>query len=159
MKYDRLYIRILEIGRDNLNEGVSFEDLKKQLTKEGCDFENGCIDKAVKRWFFDSFEHVIDQEDGTHKVIENYSDLPEHLGCQFIMKGNRCLALVEHEKSKRNIWVAAIAAGIAFATLAYQIWQDTKSQSKEPTGYTTTESQQYHYNTNDSECDCRCEQW
>lgn len=118
--YDNLYLDILKIGRERSTSGLSFNSLKCILTAKGYDMENDCIDMAVKQWFFDSFHHKNEKS----KVLKSVNHLEKHLDCNFIMKGESCLQLIEHETAKRNLRIALVAAFIAIASLIYGVFSD-----------------------------------
>lgn len=110
--YDNLYIEILQIGRANVEGGLSYKDLKIELENKGYDFENDCIELAVKRWFFDSFHHIINE----HGSI-SYENFEEHTSCNFIMTGDSCLKLVAFETSGNNINLMKWSVGLAITAV------------------------------------------
>lgn len=121
--YDNLYIEILKIGRTNVTDGLSYNKLKSELESKGYDFENDCIELAVKRWFFDSFHHILSDH---HNV--DFSDFEEHSHCNFIMTGDACLKLIAFETSENNInlmkWsvkLALLASILALVSLVVSI--------------------------------------
>ena len=96
-KNNSLYIKILRIGQTLIDTGVSYNSLKKLLEKEGYNFENSCIELAVKQWFYDSFHHK-----GKDGKLISLEDLDNHLDCNFILKGDSGLKLADHDTSKMN---------------------------------------------------------
>lgn len=125
MKYDKLYLDILKIGSSKLDSGLSYNDLKSELEKKGYDFENDCIELAVKQWFYDCFHHYADKDE-----IKSVYDIDKHLDCNWILKGSSCLAMVEHKTSKYNLDIARIALLVAFIALIMQC-ADHRQQSQE----------------------------
>jgi hypothetical protein len=119
-KYDNLYIDILKIGRRTVGTGVSYETLKQKLESKGYDFNNDCIELAVKQWFFDCFHHRGED----NKPLTDINQLEKHLHCNFILKGETCIMLVEHEKSKRNIAIAWLSFTVALLTITYTLIHD-----------------------------------
>lgn len=117
--YDRLYLDILKIGRKKVGEGLSYNKLKEHLIKKGYDFENDCIELAVKQWFCDSFCHQ-GQEDNPYNSI---LDLDNHLDCNFILKGDASLRLIEYDTSKRSKWVTIISLGVALFAIGITLFQ------------------------------------
>lgn len=117
--YEKLYLDILKIGRKNVSVGLSYSELKKHLTKKGYNFENDCIDLAVRQWFCDSFCHQ-GQEDNPYNSI---LDLDNHLECNFILKGDASLRLIEYDTSKRSEWVAIISLGVALFAIGITFFQ------------------------------------
>lgn len=111
-RYDNLYIDILKIGQNKVTEGLSFNTLRQELTCKKYDLDNDCIELATKQWFFDCFHH---RDSDTEPV--NYEQLNDHLDCNFILKGDYAIKIVEHETAKRNLqiaWAALIIAFLAF---------------------------------------------
>lgn len=109
--YDALYLDILIIGRANVETGLSYKILRKQLESKGYDFSNEYIETAVKVWYYDSFHHA----EASHGNIE-FEDLDNHLSCNFVMKGDACLKLLSHKKSEFNnklTLYSVVLAGIA----------------------------------------------
>ncbi|MDV3871447.1 hypothetical protein [Sediminibacterium sp. RHBRASLY1] len=109
--YDALYLDILIIGRANVETGLSYKILRKQLELKGYDFGNEYIETAVKVWYYDSFHHA----EASHGNIK-FEDLDNHLGCNFVMKGDACLKLLSHKKSEFNnklTLYSVVLAGIA----------------------------------------------
>ncbi len=112
--YDALYLDILIIGRANVETGLSYTILRKQLEKKGYDFNNEYVDTAVKVWYYDSFHHA----EASHGNIE-FEDLDNHLNCNFVMKGDACLKLLSHKKSELNnklTLYSVVLAGIALVS-------------------------------------------
>ena len=134
--YDKLYLRILQIGQSKLGEGLSYNDLTDILEKDGYDFSNDCIELAVKHWFYESFFHV----GGDDNPYLCFTDLENHKDCGFVLKGEHCLVLLEHNTSNRNINIAWIAIVLTFIGLGFTAYQtklyldelQTKQQEKQP---------------------------
>lgn len=125
--YDRLYLDILKIGRKKVGEGLSYNELKEHLIKKGYDFENDCIDLAVRQWFCDSFCHQ-GQEDNPYNSI---LDLDNHLDCSFILKGDSSLRLIEYDTSKRSKWVAIISLCVALFAIGITLFQTLTNKDGE----------------------------
>lgn len=117
--YDKLYLDILKIGRKKVGEGLSYNNLKKDLIKKGYDFNNDCIELSVKQWFSDSFCHQ-GQEDNPYNSI---LDLDNHLDCNFILKGDPSLRLIEYDTSKRSKRVAILSLAVALFAIGITLFQ------------------------------------
>jgi hypothetical protein len=52
-------LRVLEIGSECLECGISFTDLKQRLKDEGFDVDNECLNRCLREWFFNSFFQVF----------------------------------------------------------------------------------------------------
>lgn len=114
--YDNLYIEILQIGRANVEGGVSYNKIKSELEKKGYDFENDCIELAVKRWFYDSFHHIVEE----HQNVA-FKDFDQHITCNFIMTGDACLKLIALETSENNINLMKWSVGFALLAVVLAI--------------------------------------
>ena len=110
--YDNLYIDILKTGRKNVKTGLSYNELKTELS-EDYDFDCNCIELAVKQWFYDSFHHK--GEEGQKITI---NQLDDHLDCQFVMNGDACLKLISFETSENNISLMKKSVNWAFLAVA-----------------------------------------
>jgi hypothetical protein len=124
--YKNLYLDILKIGADKANNGLSYKDLKSELEeKKGYDFKNDCIEKAVKHWFSNCFVHLDDDENHRTKEIctkdKNLPKLEDHLNCNYILKGDACLTLLNYNNTKRTLKVALCSCIVAFLTLLYTL--------------------------------------
>ena len=53
---DKLYLRILQLGRENLTEGLKFNKLITTLQQEGYTINN-CTNRSIREWFYNSFFH------------------------------------------------------------------------------------------------------
>ncbi|QKJ62839.1 hypothetical protein [Flavobacterium sp. M31R6] len=115
-KNNAIYAKILRIGQTFIDTGVSYNKVKKILETEGYDFENSCIEIAVKQWFFDSFHHKGEDS----KQVE-FDDLDNHLDCNFILKGDAGLKLADHDTSKMNLSIARKAMIISIIALLASI--------------------------------------
>lgn len=47
--YKTLYLAMLEVGQEKVQDGVSYNEIKSLLSKERYDFENDCVELAVKQ--------------------------------------------------------------------------------------------------------------
>jgi hypothetical protein len=117
--YDRLYLDILKIGRKKVGVGLSYNELKELLIMKGYDFENDCINLAVRQWFYDSFCHQGLEDNQYNSIL----DLNNHLDCNFILKGDVSLRLIEYDTSKRSNFVAMISLGVAFSAICITLFQ------------------------------------
>ncbi len=108
--YDKLYLHILEIGQSKAESGMSYNELKEELTNLGYDFENDCIELAVKQWYFHSFSHFA-----CHEPYATCEDLDNHQDCHCILNGDACLRLLEYKTSKNELRIARIALWISVA--------------------------------------------
>lgn len=116
--YDKLYLRILEIGRSRLERGISYIELFEILENEGYNVRHNLnIDLALKHWFFEAFYHVAEKGRECTEPLH----IGTHGGCIFILKGEHSLKLVEHETSVRNYKIAMGAFIIAIITLVATI--------------------------------------
>jgi hypothetical protein len=111
--YHHLYLKILEIGRGRLKDGLSYNELITLLKKDHYDLDNGCVELAIKHWFDESFFH-LGQDSNPYSCLK---DLPNHLDCSFVLKGEHSLRLIEHTTTKRNFTISIIALIIAFISL------------------------------------------
>lgn len=116
--YETLYIRMLELGYDKMEEGLSFDNLINQLKSEGFDTNNTCLYRAVMTWYVTSFHHL---ELEGHSTTDLEHGLGKHKSCNFILKGEACLTYIEYrnmigsrdisESSRKwsviAVWVAA----------------------------------------------------
>jgi hypothetical protein len=99
-----------------VNDGLSYNILKSELEKKGyliC--KNDCLEKAVKQWFIDSFFHYAkDKNDTEGKEIKDINSLKEHIDCNFVLKGDACIAYLNYKNAKRskNYCLLAIIAAI-----------------------------------------------
>jgi len=126
--YDHLYLNILKIGQDKAESGLSYDELKTELTSQGYDFENDCIELAVKQWYFDSFYHAA-----CYEKYESWEDLDNHTGCHCIMKGQSCLTLLDYENSKRSNNIGWFALTISVLAVLYAVFHDYKGKSIQST--------------------------
>jgi hypothetical protein len=117
-KYNELYLDILKIGQESVHTGLSYNKLKCKLELKGYDFENDCIELAVKQWFYDCFHHR-GQED---IKCESIDDLEQHLECNFILKGESCLKLIGYRASWYSMMTARIALLISFGAFVIGAW-------------------------------------
>lgn len=118
--YGKLYLRVLQIGQKSLGYGLSFNKLRKELENEGYDFKNDCIELAVKHWFFDSFFHVTDDND--KPPCDSIENMEHHLNCNFMLKGEHCLKLVQNTTSKNALKVSSTALVIALLGIGLSIY-------------------------------------
>jgi len=127
MSYKKLYIDILKIGVEKLDTGISYCTLKEELEAKGYNLKNNCIEIAVKQWFFDCFHHKTSTDE-----IKDLNDIDEHLHCNWVLKGESCLTLTEHNTSKRNLYIAVIAIIISTISLLLQLNLDLKTKENKP---------------------------
>lgn len=118
--YGKLYLHILEIGMKKVNEGLSYNELKSELQKKNYDFENDCIEKAVKHWLVQNFVH-LDEDDNhcTKEIDTNLPNLEEHKEFHFILKGDACLSLLNYQNANRTLTATKITLIIAVLALLY----------------------------------------
>ena len=117
--YDKLYLRILNIGNEKLKTGLSYNELITQLKEEGYDIQNNdCFELAIQKWFYDSFNHISADD------YKEFKDLKEHYECRFILNGNSSLKLIEHKTSRRSLWVAIIALVISVLSIFFSVWSN-----------------------------------
>lgn len=116
--YKKLYLKILKFGQIKVDKGLSYNDLKRELIQKGYDFDNDCIELAVKQWFYDSFHH-IGADDNPYS---NINDLNNHLDCNFILKGESCLKLLSYETSRNSWRNGLIAIGLSLTAISIAIY-------------------------------------
>lgn len=96
---DKLFLRILQIGRDNIQNGIRFSDLLNQLKSEGFTINN-CTNRTLREWFYTSFfheeAHCAKDSPGSYTDV---TKLDEHQKCSFILKGDSCMKLLQYEVS------------------------------------------------------------
>lgn len=107
--FDDLYLTILEIGQSRVERGITYNELVDELKRRKYDISSGCTELAVKNWFFNAFFHKADEECPLVKL----SDLDTHLECDFILKGETSLQLLEHQNIKASVKLAKGAIVIA----------------------------------------------
>jgi len=116
--YKTLYLAMLEVGQEKVQDGVSYNEIKALLSKERYDFENDCVELAVKQWFYDSFHH----RGADDNPLLDVRDLDRHLDCKFILKGESCLKLLSYQTSRNSVRVGVIAALISMMAVGLTIW-------------------------------------
>lgn len=57
-KNDNLYIEALKEGRNNMKDGISFDELIKHLQSKGFEFSSGYLD-YFRFWFYTNFYHLV----------------------------------------------------------------------------------------------------
>ncbi len=117
--YADLYLRILQIGKERLQSGITYNELYNQLKQEDFDCGNDCIDLAVKHWFVESFFHVSNDIE----IYTGINNIDQHKDCHFVLRGEHSLTLLDHQKSKNNLKIACIAVAIAFIGVVASIVQ------------------------------------
>lgn len=99
MSTQNIYKRVLEIGSECLECGISFTDLKQRLKDEGFDVDNECLNRCLREWFFNSFFH--EETICTHGN-SSIKDLDKHLTCNFILKAETCLRILSYEEAEKS---------------------------------------------------------
>ena len=99
MSTQNIYKRVLEIGSECLECGISFNDLKQQLKDEGFDVDNECLNRCLREWFFSSFFH---EETVCNHGYSSIKDLDNHLGCNFVLKAETCLRILSYEEAEKS---------------------------------------------------------
>lgn len=114
--YNDLYITILKIGKDRMEDGISINQLKKELILRGFDLSNDCTERATLHCFLCNFVHYDRNE---HKLDGDVdlSNIDGHENCNFILRSDSCLAIIEHETSVRNIKIAMTALFVAILSI------------------------------------------
>jgi hypothetical protein len=120
--YKKLYLNILKIAIYKADGGLSYKELVLKLTKKGYDISNDCIEKAVKHWFVDSFEHYDDTENGTKLIKIDTLELEKHKECNCILKGKACLDFLEYQNAKATLNATIIAMIIAIVAIILGLW-------------------------------------
>ena len=115
--FDSLYLTMLEIGQSKVETGITYHELIFELQKRGYNIQSGCIELAIKHWFFNAFFHKADKD----CPLTTLEDLDTHLGCDFILKGETSLLLLEHQNTKRTLNLArnAIYVGVIAAIITF----------------------------------------
>ncbi|AMA49468.1 hypothetical protein [Flavobacterium covae] len=99
MPTQNIYQRVLEIGSECLECGISFNQLKERLKEEGFETENDCLDRCLREWFFNSFFHEEMVCDHGNMTIHTLKD---HYGCNFILKAETCLRILSYEEAEKS---------------------------------------------------------
>lgn len=99
MSTQNIYKRVLEIGSECLECGISFTDLKQRLKDEDFDVDNECLNRCLREWFFNSFFH---EETVCTHGNSSIKDLDKHLGCNFILKAETCLRILSYEEAEKS---------------------------------------------------------
>lgn len=99
MSAQNIYKRVLEIGSECLECGISFNDLKQRLKDENFDVENECLNRCLREWFFNSFFH---EETVCSHGNSSIKDLDKHLTCNFILKAETCLRILSYEEAEKS---------------------------------------------------------
>lgn len=99
MSTQNIYKRVLEIGSECLECGISFNDLKQRLKDEGFDVDNECLNRCLREWFFSSFFH---EEAKCIKGEYKIEELDKHLTCNFILKAETCLRILSYEEAENS---------------------------------------------------------
>lgn len=110
-KYDDLYLDILQIGRERMLEGLSFNNLKELLKEKGYKVDNDCIEKAIIHCFLHSYSHYDNDE---YEMVNNdLTEFEKHKNCNFILTGVSCLALMNYKNAQSSLtctkWATIIA--------------------------------------------------
>lgn len=122
-EYKSLYRRILEIGKDRINTGISYIDLTNILKSEGLSID-GCSSLAIKKFFCDNFYHAA-KHDKAAPTPENLTR--DHNSCNFVMTGESMLmlerfeeldAMRENNRISRRISFTAIGLSCVIAFFA-----------------------------------------
>ena len=99
MATQNIYKKVLEIGSECIECGISFNDLKKRLKNEGFDIDNECLNRCLREWFFNSFFH---EETVCDKGSSSIKELDNHLDCNFILKAETCLRILSYEEAEKS---------------------------------------------------------
>lgn len=99
MSTQNIYKRVLEIGSEYLECGISFNTLKERLKEEDFDVDNTCLNRCLREWFFSSFFH---EETVCNHGNSSIKDLDKHLGCNFILKAETCLRILSYEEAEKS---------------------------------------------------------
>lgn len=99
MLTQNIYKRVLEIGSECLECGISFTDLKQRLKNENFNVDNECLNRCLREWFFNSFFH---EETVCSNGNSSIKDLDKHLTCNFILKAETCLRILNYEESEKS---------------------------------------------------------
>lgn len=99
MSTENIYKRVLKIGSECLECGISFNDLKQRLKDEDFDVENECLNRCLREWFFNSFFH---EETICSHGNSSIKDLDKHLTCNFILKAETCLRILSYEEADKS---------------------------------------------------------
>lgn len=96
---DKLYLRILQLGRENLTEGLKFNALITTLQQEGYTINN-CTNRSIREWFYNSFFH--EEAHCQNGNFNNVQELDNHLNCGFVLKADTCMKLLQFEESEKS---------------------------------------------------------
>jgi hypothetical protein len=115
--YKNLYLHILEIGVENVNEGLKYNELKQKLEKMGYVFNTKCLEQVVGEWFSNSFTQC---ELGEDNIEESSDD-------NFILKGEASITYLNYinaQKSKKYCFWAIVLSTLAiFITILLTLFQ------------------------------------
>jgi len=98
MLTQNIYQRVLAIGSECLECGISFNRLKQRLKEEGFDVDNECLNRCLREWFYNSFFH---EEAKCNKGEYKIEELDKHLTCNFILKAETCLRILSYEEAEK----------------------------------------------------------
>ena len=99
MSTQNIYQRVLEIGSECLECGISFNQLKERLKEDGFETENDCLDRCLREWFFNSFFH---EEMVCKHGNMTIHTLKDHYDCNFILKAETCLRILSYEEAEKS---------------------------------------------------------
>ncbi|MBK9378150.1 MAG: hypothetical protein IPM86_07865 [Saprospiraceae bacterium] len=96
---DKLYLRILQLGRENLTNGLKFNSLISTLQQEGYTINN-CTNRSIREWFYNSFFH--EEAHCQNGNFNNVQELDNHKNCGFVLKADTCMKLLQFEESEKS---------------------------------------------------------
>lgn len=105
---DKLYLRILQLGRENLTEGLKFNSLISTLEQEGYTINN-CTNRSIREWFYNSFFH--EEAHCQNGNFNNVQELDNHLNCGFVLKADTCMKLLQFEESEKSNKLIQVLTG------------------------------------------------
>src|SRR5688572_5573474 len=96
---DKLYLRILQLGRENLTQGLKFNSLISILKGEGYTINN-CTNRSIREWFYNSFFH--EEAHCQNGNYANVQELDKHKNCGFVLKADTCMKLLQYEEAEKS---------------------------------------------------------
>ncbi len=76
---DNIYIKALEIGTKNLDNGIAFDDLKRKLD---VDKKSMMFRDNFRNWFYENFFHVESIDVKQKNLRGNFTGFPKHIDTQ-----------------------------------------------------------------------------
>jgi hypothetical protein len=128
MKNDNLYIEALKFGRDNMNSGVSFSEMKTHLESKGHVISEN-FKGYLRFWFYENFfkngvTNTLNYYSGSTSAVLSYLNEGKFDYDKCIMTGNAYENLIDFEnlqqarKSSKQSYMGSIWAIVISAVFA-----------------------------------------